>query len=371
MYKWFKLCLLFSLALQSACNGDDVEANDQPDPQLSDAVLGDRVLTEGLNYPWELVWGPDNHIWITERGGKVSRVNPENGVVTPVATITEVDARGEGGLLGMALHPDFTANPEVFLVYNYSKAGTYTEKVVKYTYNGSTLIDPVVLVDGISASNIHNGSRLLISPDLKLFITTGDAATQTSAQDINDSNGKVLRLNLNGSIPADNPVNGNPVWSFGHRNAQGLVLANNKLYSSEHGPNTDDEINIIQKGRNHGWPKVKGFCDEAGEKAFCTENNIVEPLKAYTPTIAVSGMDYYNNDQIPQWKNSLLVATLKDNTLYQYKLNDAGDEIIEANEFYRGKYGRLRDVVVAPGGKVYVATSNGSKDKIIEISRSN
>jgi aldose sugar dehydrogenase len=369
MYRWLKLLFLFCMVLQTACNGEN--SNEQPDPLLTEAALTDKVLTEGLNHPWELAWGPDNHIWITERGGKVSRINPANGVLTTVATIDEVDARGEGGLLGMALHPDFTTNPEVFLVYNYSKAGTYTEKVVKYTYNGSTLKNPVILIDDISASNIHNGSRLLISPDLKLFITTGDAANGASAQDINDLNGKVLRINLNGSIPADNPVSGNPVWSFGHRNAQGLVIANNKLYSSEHGPSTDDEINFIEKGANYGWPNVHGFCDEAGEQTFCSQNNVVEPLKAYTPTIAVSGMDYYNNGQIPQWKNSLLVATLKDNTLYQYKLNDAGDEITEANEFYRGKYGRLRDVLVAPNGKVYLATSNGSNDKVIEISRSN
>ncbi|WP_242926285.1 PQQ-dependent sugar dehydrogenase [Pontibacter vulgaris] len=373
MYRGLKLLFLLCLVLQSACNEED--SNEQPapalpDPVLPEAELKDRVLTEGLSHPWELVWGSDNFIWITERAGKISRINPETGAVTEVATIDEVEARGEGGLLGMALHPDFSSTPDVFLVYNYSKAGTYTEKVVKYRYNGTTLINPVVLIDGISAANIHNGSRLLITPELKLYITTGDAANSGRAQNLNSLNGKVLRINLDGSIPVDNPTSGSPVWSFGHRNAQGLVVANNKLYSSEHGPSTDDEINIIEKGRNHGWPNVNGFCD-SNEQNFCTENNVVEPLKSYTPTIAVSGMDYYNNGQIPQWKNSLLVATLKDNTLYQYKLNEAGDEITEANEFYRSKYGRLRDVLVAPNGKVYLCTSNGSNDKIIEISRSN
>ncbi|MFD2246725.1 PQQ-dependent sugar dehydrogenase [Pontibacter ruber] len=368
MYKWFKLYLLFSLVLQSACNGNN--ANDQPAPQLSDAELVDKVLAEGLNYPWELVLGPDNNIWMTERGGRVSRIDPETGAVTEVATIKEVEARGEGGLLGMALHPNFDANPEVFLVYNYNRSGTYTEKVVKYRYNGTSLVNPVVLVDNIAAANIHNGSRLLITPDLKLFITTGDAASPASAQNTAALNGKILRINLDGSIPTDNPISGNPVWSFGHRNAQGLVLVGTTLYSSEHGPSQDDEINLIQKGRNHGWPNVNGFCD-ADERAFCEENKVVEPLKSYTPTIAVSGMDYYNHDQIPQWKHSLLVATLKDNTLYQFKLSDDGNEITETNEFYRSKYGRLRDVLVAPNGKVYVATSNGSNDKVIEISRGN
>jgi len=367
MYKWISFLFLLSLTLHTGCNGD----NNSSEPNLLNAELTDKVLTENLSHPWEMVWGPDNHIWVTERAGKVSRVNPETGAVTIVATITEVEARGEGGLLGMALHPNFNSTPEVYLVYNYSKAGTYTEKVVKYSYNGSTLTNPVTLVDNIAASSIHNGSRLLITPDLKLLITTGDAASSSLAQALNSLNGKVLRINLDGSIPTDNPTKGSPVYSFGHRNAQGLVLVNDKLYSSEHGPSSDDEINIIQKGRNHGWPNVNGFCNEAGEQTFCTQNNVVEPLKAITPTIAVSGMDYYNHTQIPQWKNSLLVATLKDQTLYQFKLNDAGDEITGTTEFYRSKYGRLRDVLVAPNGKVYICTSNGSNDKIIEISRSN
>ncbi|MER2997465.1 PQQ-dependent sugar dehydrogenase [Pontibacter populi] len=368
MLKCLKSLLFLSLFFQFSCNDND----DQPDPVLPDAEFTDRVVTSGLSYPWELVWGSDNAIWMTERGGKVSRVNPETGTITIVATINEVESRGEGGLLGMALHPNFSSTPEVFLVYNYvTVGGEYSEKVVKYSYNGSALINPQVIFDGIGALNYHNGSRLVISDDLKLYITTGDAGTVQWAQDMSSPNGKVLRINLDGSIPADNPVSGNAVWSLGHRNAQGLVFAKGKLYSSEHGPEKDDEINIIQKGGNYGWPDVNGFCDEAGEQSFCNEKNVVEPLVSYTPTIAVSGMDYYDNAQIPQWKNSLLVATLKDRTLYQFKLNEAGTEIIETNEFYRGEYGRLRDVLVAPNGKVYIATSNGSDDKIIEISRGN
>src|SRR4030095_1738498 len=120
---------------------------------------------------------------------------------------------------------------------------------------------------------------------LKLFVTTGDASNQSLAQSISSPNGKVLRLNLDGTIPADNPVAGNPYWSWGHRNPQGLVYANNILYSSEHGPSNDDEVNIIERGRNYGWPNVQGFCDAGSEPAFCTANNVREPLKAWTPTI--------------------------------------------------------------------------------------
>jgi glucose/arabinose dehydrogenase len=159
------------------------------------------------------------------------------------------------------------------------------------------------------------------------------------------------------------------MWTFGHRNPQGLVFVKESLFSSEHGPNMDDEINLIQKNRNFGWPAVNGFCNESGEQSFCTANNVAVPLKSWTPTLAVSGIDFYNNDAIPQWKNSLIMATLKDQTLYQLKLNSGTDKIEETKEIFRGNYGRLRDVCVAPDGRVFVATSNGSNDKIIVLKK--
>jgi glucose/arabinose dehydrogenase len=331
-------------------------------------ALKETILVQGLNFPWEILWGPDNFIWMTERGGKISRVNPATGSVTPLLTVSEVVNNGEGGMLGMVLHPNFSATPQVFVAYDYNNANGYRERIVRYTYNGTTLINPITIIDNIHASSIHNGCRLLITPDLKLFITTGDASDQSNPQNISAVNGKILRLNLDGSIPADNPVAGNPYWSFGHRNPQGLVLANNILYSSEHGPDTDDEINIIEKGRNYGWPTVRGFCDKPDEQIFCSANNVKEPIKAWTPTAAVSGMDYYNNNLIPQWKNSLLVVALKNARLYQLKLNDTFTSITETNEYFTSDYGRMRDVCISPGGKVYICTSNGGNDKIIEVS---
>ncbi len=332
--------------------------------------IKDSVLVSGLNFPWEILWGPDNFIWMTERGGKISRINPETGAVIPVLTISEVVANGEGGLLGMVLHPDFNSNPQVFVVYDYNNGSNYQEKVVRYTYNGTTLTSPQVVIDDISAANIHNGSRLLIVDD-KLFISTGDASNQSLPQNTSVINGKILRLNLDGSIPADNPIAGNPVWSFGHRNPQGLVYANGILYSSEHGPDTDDEINIIEKGRNYGWPNVKGFCNDGGEQTFCSSNNVKEPVTAWTPTIATSGMDFYNNDLIPQWKNSLLVATLKNQRLMQLKLDDAHTTVTETNEFFANAYGRMRDICIAPDGKIYICTSNGGNDKVVVVKSDN
>lgn len=358
-------CLVFPFLVAMQCKKAGKNGPVSTGPPGS---IRDSVIVEGLKHPWEILWGPDNHIWMTERGGRISRINPNTGQVIPLITITDVVANGEGGLLGMALHPQFSTTPQVFVVYNYYHgSGDYKEKVVRYTYTGSTLTNPVILLDQIDASSIHNGSRLLIM-DGKLLITTGDASNQQSSQNPSSVNGKILRLNFDGTVPNDNPVPGNPYWTIGHRNAQGMVYANNKLYISEHGPVTDDEINIIEKGRNYGWPDVNGRCDESDEQNFCNSRQVVEPIKSWTPTIAPAGLDYYNSDLIPQWKNSLLLVALKNARLYQMKLDGGFSQVTETNEYFRNDYGRLRDLCISPSGKVYISSSNGNNDKIIEIS---
>jgi aldose sugar dehydrogenase len=343
------------------------KSSNTPEIEIQDPEIEIQTLTQNLSFPWEIIWGPDNFLWITEKSGRISRINPSNGALSSVFEIPDVKSQGEGGLLGMVLHPDFSVNPHVFVVYNYQKADVYTEKIVRFTYNGASLIGPVIILDNIPAASYHNGSRLVISSDLKLYITTGDAINPNTAQSVNSLSGKVLRLNLDGSVPIDNPIPGNPLWTLGHRNAQGLVFANGNLLSSEHGPEKDDEINIILKNRNYGWPNVNGFCNESTEQAFCSSNNVLEPLKSWTPTIAVSGMDYYNNGPITSLKNSLILATLKDQTLYQLKLNTAGNKIESTKELLRGTFGRLRDVCVGADGKIYVISSNGTNDKILVL----
>lgn len=356
--------LLFPIAFLCDCKRNNTVTNNDPGA----AEIKDSVLVQNLNHPWEILWGPDNFIWMTERFGRISRVNPATGAVIPLLTVSEVQSNGEGGMLGMVLHPNFSSDPYVYVAYNYS-SGSYREKIVRFTYNGNTLINPVNIIDNIAASSIHNGCRLLITPDLKLLITTGDAANQSTPQNLNSLNGKVLRLNLDGTIPSDNPIAGNPLWSYGHRNAQGLVLANGILYSSEHGPDTDDEINIIEKGKNYGWPDVRGFCNTGSEQNFCIANNVKEPIMAWTPTIAACGLDYYDHNQVPQWKNSLLLVALKNARLYQMKLNTTHTSVIETNEYFTNKYGRLRDLCISPDGKVYISSSNGGNDKIIVVTK--
>ncbi len=334
-----------------------------------------RIVKDNLFIPWEIIYGPDDHIWFTQKNGYICRTEPATGHTDTLYHESEVVIRGEGGMLGMAIHPGFPGSPYLYVAYNYLKSGNYTEKIVRYTYNGQTLQDPFILLDDIDAANNHNGCRLLIVDD-KLFITAGDAENAATAQNIHTINGKILRIHLDGSIPADNPLPGSPVWAWGSRNAQGLTYANNILYSSEHGPNTDDELNIIHKGRNYGWPAVNGFCNIPAEQAFCADSNVVEPLAAWTPTLAVSDIVYYGNDKpmFPGLHHSVLMTTLKDETLYQLRLNAAGDGVVSTIPLDGVSFGRLRDICLAPDGRIFISTSNspangnGAKtDRIIEL----
>lgn len=340
-------------------------AQAQTAPTLTTFPVGSTTvtvsaLTTGLQVPWELVWGPDNFIWMTERGGRISRVNPAGGQVTPLVTLTDVVTSSEGGLLGMALHPDLlTTSPYVYVVYNYNNAaGQYRVKLVRLTYANGALGSPLVLLGDIDAVSTHSGSRLAILPDRTLLMTTGDAQNRPAAQDRASLNGKILRLNLDGTIPADNPVAGSPVYSFGHRNPQGLVRAGNgRIYSSEHGENAEDEVNIIEPNRNYGWPTVEGLCNLAAEQAFCAPNNVREPIFTWAPTVGVAGLTYYDHPAIPGWRNSLLAAVLRGNRITQIPLDAAG-ATTGAEATVLTTFGRLRSICVSPQGRVYVGTSN-------------
>ncbi len=340
--------------------------------QFSHAQMTSRVIADNLFIPWEMVYAPDNHIWFTQKNGYICRVDPATQVVDTLYYESNTVIQNEGGMLGMVLHPNFPTDPYVYVAYNYN-SGSYKERIVRYTYSGGTLGSPQTILDNINASNIHNGCRLVIVGN-HLYITTGDAATASIAQDINEINGKTLRINLDGTIPSDNPISGSPLWTWGNRNAQGLVYANGKLYSSEHGPNSDDELNILEKGRNYGWPAVRGMCNLLAEIDFCNDSNVVEPIIAWTPTLAVSGIDYYDHPMFPDLKGSVLMTTLKDRKLYQIKLNSTFDQVDDTNIISLVSGDRMRAICIDPDGRIYISTSNslasgtGSKvDKIIEI----
>lgn len=337
--------------------------------------LDTTIIAKGLEVPWEILWSPDKHIWVTERTGNVLRINPENRQIQVLLEL-DVAQQGESGLLGMALHPDFPNTPWVYLVYTYFESTAIKERLSKFIYQQDRLVNEQVLIDNIPGNTYHDGSRIIFGPDSKLYMTTGDAGDMSSAQDPNLLNGKVLRINDDGTVPADNPVAGSYIWASGSRNTQGLDFSpTGILYSSEHGPDTDDEINIIEMGRNYGWPNVRGLCNTPEELVFCEQFNVREPIQTYTPTLALAGIAYYGHDLIPEWNNSLIVTSLKAGKMLILHLDQTGMTITGSTTVYDNTLGRLRDVCISNDGRVFIATSNRDgrgtpkpgDDKIIEI----
>lgn len=325
---------------------------------LQKTTLGVTTIASGLNVPWEIAWGPDNTIWITEQSGSISRIDPESGRKKVLLVIPNVWRKRTSGLLGMALSPDMKNEPFVFLDYAFQKDSVSFSRLVRYTYSNDTLINPLVLLE-IPARDSHFGSRISISPDKKIIWATGDAQIDGAAQDTASLNGKILRLNMDGTLPSDNPIKGSFVWAWGFRNMQGLVYSpGGNLYTSEHGDANDDEINLIQKNRNYGWPDVQGMANLPGEEIFHQKHLTIDPLKIWTPTIAPAGLDYYDNKTIPEWDRSLLLVTLKAQSLRVLGLNENGNAVISEKVYLEKAYGRLRDLCISPAGDVYISTSN-------------
>jgi aldose sugar dehydrogenase len=355
-----------------------------------DTSLVVTTIASHLDVPWEIVWGPENWIWYTEQRGTVSKVNPLTGEKKLLLRIVpDVHRKNTLGLLCMALHPDMKNFPYVFLNYQYMKGSdleSLQSRWVRYTYTGTVLNNPVTLFE-VKADIGHNGSRIVFAPDGKIMLATGDAdhkndaANSGNAQNPQSWSGKILRMNIDGTIPEDNPFPGSPVWALGFRVPQGLVYASNgKLYSAEHGNVINDEVNLIEKGGNYGYPNVSGVCDKPRELEYCASHDIKPPLMAWTPTIAPAGLDYYDNSAIPEWQNSLLLVTLKSQSLRILRLNEAGDSVVGEKVFLEKTFGRLRDLCVSPEGDVYVSTSNldwnqaegfpkENDDRIIKISK--
>jgi PQQ-dependent dehydrogenase (s-GDH family) len=404
-----------------------------------------RVVTDGLANPWELTYGPDGYLWVTEKAaGRVVRISPTDGATTPALMVPDLlsSAGAQDGMLGMALSPSLLKSDTdqyVYLAYTYNATpkGPGQDdraKIVRYTYDRAQqkLSQPTNLITGLPAGVDHDSGRLVFGPDDKLYYTIGDqghnqfdsvclpiqaqtlpTAAQVQAKDWSAYQGKVLRLNLDGSIPADNPpLQGvrSHVYSYGHRNAQGLVFgAENRLYSSEQGPKTDDELNLIVAGGNYGWPRVSGYKDDqsyvygnwsASSGVPCSaltfsdfdipdsvpqlrestfnDPAFVPPLRTYStvpegynfrnpncqasyficwPTIAPSSLDYYPaSGTMPGWGASLLMPSLKDGSVYRIPLNADGTVAGDAVPLWR-TVNRYRDVAIAPDSRTfYVAT---------------
>ncbi len=278
-----------------------------PPPAIPTGYIATTVV-QGLRIPWEIRFLPDGRLLLTEREGRVALADVTSGAVTEVGRIP-VLARGEGGLMGLALDPDFAQNLYLYLSYTYDAGGDARNRVSRFTLSGldspaPALMDEVVLVDGIPAGNIHNGSRVAFGPDDCLWVTTGDAGNGGLAQSMESLAGKVLRLTSTGLPATGNPFLDRPhpfslIYTLGHRNPQGLAFhpQTRAAYITEHGPSDNDEVNMLVAGGNYGWPDLRG---KAGRSGF------IDPLVTWSPTIAPAGALFYSENLLSTLKGSLV-----------------------------------------------------------------
>lgn len=347
------------LACQLMSNLDTPQQKEVSDPVLVKAQVNEfpyeiEVAAKNLNVPWALAI--DNNtgdIYFSERNGSIRLI--ENGELYEDAIYTfgyPFQSVGEGGLMGIALDENFADNHYLYAMYTYRDQGRLYHAVARLIRTGYELTFDQVLIDKIPASRIHNGGRIKIGPDGKLYITTGDAEKAELAQDLSSLAGKILRINVDGTIPSDNPFSGSPIYSYGFRNPQGLAWdQNGTLYASDHGASAHDEINIIVPGGNYGWPLVQGA--ETSDRIQAQ----LPLIESDQVTWAPSGMDFV--DQGP-WSGKLLVSNLRGEQLLEISMEELPDGNREAfaDAWLTNEYGRLRDVVRGNDGSIYIATNN-------------
>lgn len=313
-----------------------------------------ETLLQGLDVPWDIAFAPDGRLFFTERPGKLRVV--DQGVLRD-KPLYEVPApfvsEGEGGLLGLALHPDFENNAFAYVYHTYKEAdgGQIRNRVLRLKIGGERAALDRIILDGIPGGVNHNGGRIRFGPDGMLYVTTGDRYEPELAQDRESLGGKILRIAPDGSIPADNPWPGSPVYSLGHRNPQGLAWhpETGELYASEHGQSAHDEINRIEAGGNYGWPRIEG--DETGGR--------LKPplLHSGEDTWAPSGMTFVSKGEL---SGRLLVANLAGRQLLEVmpERENREESGASARRLFPDEWGRLRAVAEAPDGRLYVLTNN-------------
>ncbi|MDD5749592.1 MAG: PQQ-dependent sugar dehydrogenase [Patescibacteria group bacterium] len=329
-----------------------VESENELIEELSDI----EVVATDLQIPWEIAWLPSGEMLVTQRPGSLLLINSGQTTVS----IEGVSHVGEGGLQGMALDPDFSANQYLYLYLTGRKDGSLINRVERYQISDKTLLNRTIIIDDLPGAQYHDGGRIAFGPDGRLYIAVGDAGQANRAQELDFLGGKILRINKDGSIPDDNPFVSSPVYSYGHRNPQGLAWDNlGRLWATEHGRSGAtsgyDELNLIQAGGNYGWPIIQG-----GE----SRQGMISPViqSGASTTWAPAGLFYY--------QNRLFFAGLRGESLYEYNL-----ETRELKYHFFKEFGRLRAVALGPDGHFYLSTSNqdgrgqvrDGDDKVIRI----
>lgn len=332
------------------------------------------TVADSLDMPWSLVQLPDASFLVTLRGGELLRVLPD-GTRTKISGAPATYFAGQGGFFDIVLHPNFAANNVVYLSYASGTPAANGTAITRAVLNGDSLLDAkqILLVKPLKDTPQHYGGKMLFMPDGTLLLSTGDGFEyREAAQDLSSELGKVLRINDDGSIPADNPFLNGPgerIWSYGHRNPQGFAvnLANGDVYQHEHGPRGGDEVNLITPGKNYGWPAITYGVDYSGAHVspFTQAPGMEQPLVVWVPSIAPSGMVWYDGGAFPQWRGSLLVGALVDQEVRRIDVKDPAMVVQEPLFSELGE--RIRDVRLGLDGDLYLLT-DGAEGKLIRVS---
>lgn len=311
------------------------------------------TLASGLSVPWDILFLPGGELLFSERPGRVRVFRNNQLEPKPALVIADIMAQGKMGLLGMCLHPAFAQNHFLYLAYNYKEGNKTFLRIARYKWGKDTLTDAKTIVEHIPGVFNHTGSRLQFGPDRKLYISTGDADVPVEAQDLKMYNGKILRLNDDGAIPADNPFVHNDtalheIWSYGHRNPQGLVFqpGTGLLFSSEHGPTGGDEINLIRKGQNYGWPVIHHRDVKQG---------MMSPLMEFSPSIGPAEALFYKGNAFPSLKGHLLVGCMRGEAILNVSFRNKS--ISSYTFLLKNTFGRIRALAEGPDGYLYISTS--------------
>ncbi|MBD2726958.1 PQQ-dependent sugar dehydrogenase [Nostoc sp. FACHB-892] len=334
-------------------------------------------VATGFEVPWGIAFLPNQDMLVTERPGRVRLVRDGKLIQKPVATI-DVTESGEGGLLGIATHPNFSENRLFYVYYTADRNGSQVNRVERWqlSQNGLSASSDRIILDDIPVAVYHNGGRIRFGTDGMLYIGTGDARDPQSSQDVNSLAGKILRVTPDGQVPQDNPFK-NPVYITGIRNTQGFDWYDaSTLWVTDHGPSGElgrsghDKVSVARAGDNLGWPTI--YRCESGE-------GLVTPSIVWREALPPGGATIYTGNSIPEWKGSLIIPTLRSEHLQRVVFNPQSPQQVQRHEVYlQGKYGRLREAVMGPDGELYITTSNcdgrgscpSQQDKILRITQS-
>ncbi len=331
-------------------------------------TFGVETFADGFDIPWGMAFLPNKNLIVSDRNGDLWKINYSNQKKTQISGVPNVRYRGQGGLLDVQIHPDFINNNYIYVGFTdylkKKKKKTFTS-IVRATLNNNKLINHKIIYKAddkyYSNSSIHYGTRIVFDKEGYLYFSIGDRGSRDQAQLLNTPNGKIHRLNDDGSIPKDNPFIKNDnaiksIWTYGNRNPQGLAIHPTSLiiFETEHGPKGGDELNILSSGNNYGWPEITYGKNYSGTTItkHTHKKGMEQPVIHWTPSIAVCGIDFYDADVFKNWKNNLLVTSLKFENLYRLEI--VNNEVIDQELIYHAG-SRIRDVETGPDGYLYLA----------------